>query len=368
MLHTTVHLASDPADAQFKTAVCLHGHTMHSEECPDFLPRYLGQAPGIAQIVASYQRGRTPVDFARAYWTPPLSPASALQLERTQIARMGLRPLVSLTDHDNIEAGMSLQVTMDPRDTPVSVEWTVPYERSILHLGIHNLPPITARAWMAVLSSYTAAPDERRLPGILSELAGIPETLIVLNHPFWLEEGVLEPDHRRALDRVLRECLGWLHAFELNGTRSWKENNRVIELGRAYERPVISGGDRHACEPAACLNLTHASTFAEFASEIRSGKSWVLFLPHYEEPMAVRVLEAAWDILRPYPEYPGRQRWTDRFFYRGVDGIARPLSVVWQDRVPWMLAATTGLLQFTATTPLRQALRLLLAQRGEVLS
>lgn len=351
----------------FRAGVCLHGHTQHSEECLDFLPRYLCQVPGIAQVVNSYRRGSTALDFARAYWTPPLSPASALRLERAQIARLGLAPLVSLTDHDNIEAGMSLQVASDPSQTPVSVEWTVPYERSILHLGIHNLPPAAARSWMSLLAAHTAAPDERTLPAILTELARIPEVLIVLNHPFWLEEGVVEANHARALARVLRECLPWLHAFELNGTRGWKENSRVADLAREHARPLISGGDRHACEPSACINLTNAASFAEFVAEIRSGYSSVFFLPQYQEAMAVRVLEAAWDILRPYPEYPGRERWTDRFFYRGADGIARPLSLLWEDRVPWMLTGAAALLQLSATTQLRQALRLFSAERGEAL-
>lgn len=366
MLHTTVHFAWRDSAGPFQTGVCLHGHTMHSEECLDFLPCYLRQVPGIAQVVRSYQQGPNPVDFSRAYWTPPLSPASALQLERKQIARLGLAPLVSITDHDSIEAGMSLQVAMTPSDTPVSVEWTVPYERSILHLGVHNLPPASARAWISVMAAHTAAPAEHHLPHILAELSKIPDVLIVLNHPFWLEEGVIEIDHRRALGRILRECIDRLHAFELNGTRGWKENARVSELAQRYSRPVISGGDRHACEPSACLNLTNATTFSEFVAEIRAGHSSILFLPHYREPMAIRVLETGRDILRPYPEYPGRERWTDRFFYRGIDGLARRLSAVWQDRVPWMLSAAAGLLQVSANFPLRQALRLLLAQRGEV--
>ncbi len=68
---------------------------MHSEECLSFLPRYLHKMPGISQIVARYQRGPKPaVDFSRAYWTPPLTPASAVHLERTQIANLALRPLV----------------------------------------------------------------------------------------------------------------------------------------------------------------------------------------------------------------------------------------------------------------------------------
>ena len=369
MLRTTVHFAwRDRALLRrFSTGVCLHGHTMHSEECLSFLPRYLRQVPGISQIVAGYERGPRPIDFARAWWTPPLSPASALRLEQGQIAAMGLRPLVSLTDHDNIEAARSLQVTADPREVPVSVEWTVPYERSILHLGIHNLPAASARVWMSDFAAHTATPDKRRLPGLLSDLVRIPETLIVLNHPFWLEEGVEEADHRRALDRVLRECLPWLHAFELNGTRGWKENQAVIELARAYSRPLISGGDRHAGEPAACLNLTNAGTFSEFVSEVRAGHSSPVFMPQYREPMAVRVLEAARDILRPYPEYPGREQWTDRLFYRGDDGIARPLSAIWQDQVPWFLTLAAGLLQLSAATTLRPALRFFLAQRGEIL-
>ncbi len=369
MLYTTVNFAwrDSKAAGRFSTGVCLHGHTMHSEECLNFLPRYLRQVPGIGRIVEGYERGPQAVDFARSWWTPPLSPASALHVEQGQIAAMGLRPLVSLTDHDNIEAGMSLQVAGDRDELPVSVEWTVPYERSILHIGVHNLPPASARSWMPVLAEYTAASQERILPELLSELANIPDVLLVLNHPFWLEEGVEEQDHRRALSRVLRECIDWFHAFELNGTRPWKENAAVIVLSRTHGVPVISGGDRHACEPAACLNLTNASSFPEFVSEIRGGYSSVLFMPHYQELLALRVLEAAGDILRPYPEYPGRECWTDRFFCRGDDGVVRSLAAAWQDRVPWMLSATAGILQLSTASRLRPALRLFLSQRGEIL-
>jgi hypothetical protein len=369
MRHSTIDFAwRNPLPAgRFGTGVCLHGHTMHSEECLNFLPRYLHQVPGISQMVSGYERGPRAVDFSRAWWTPPLSPASALELEQKQIIGMGLRPLISLTDHDNIEAGMSLQVTADPCRVPVSVEWTVPYERSILHLGIHNLPPGSARAWMWAMAAFTAAPSERMLPELLSELARIPDALIVLNHPFWLEEGIGEADHRRALARVLRECIQWLHAFELNGTRGWKENATVIELAEAYSRPLISGGDRHACEPSACVNLTNAGAFAEFVSEIRGGCSSIRFMDHYSEPMALRILESACDILRLYPEYPGRERWTDRFFYRGADGLVRSLSALWQDRAPWMVSAAAGILQMSTATGLRPALRFFLAERGEIL-
>jgi hypothetical protein len=334
---------------------------MHSEECLSFLPRYLHRAPGISQIVKGYERGPASVDFARAWWTPPLTPACALRVERKQIADLNLRALVSLTDHDNIEAGVSLQVAANPEEVPVSVEWTVPYARSIFHIGVHNMP----QASKAALASYTSAPDERQLAGLLSDLARIPDVLIVLNHPFWLEEGVEESDHELALTRLLRECIDWFHAFELNGTRRWRENKKAIELAAAYSRPVISGGDRHACEPSACINLTNAASFSEFVEEIRGGESSLYFMPHYREPMALRILEAARDILRPYPAYPGRERWTDRIFYRGADGIGRKLSAAWQNRVPWMLTGATGFLQFLAAPAFRIALLRLLQERGE---
>ena len=354
--------------AQYSTGVCLHGHTMYSEECLSFLPRYLHRVPGVSQIVSRYQRGPLPaVDFSRAYWTPPLSPTGALQLERAQIAKLGLHPLVSLTDHDNIEAGATLQVAATASEVPVSVEWTVPYHGSIFHLGIHNLPPADAQPWMSAMAAYTARPDENLLRDVLSACAAIPEVLIVLNHPFWLEEGVEEIDHQPALDRILREYVGWFHAFELNGTRTWSENAAVMKLARAHSRPVVSGGDRHACEPAACLNLTNSRSFSEFAAEVRAGYSSVLFLPHYRQPMALRVLEASCEILRAYPDFPGRVRWIDRFFYRTEDGTAQTLAALWENREPWVIRPLSGTLQFLATARVRMALRLLLLGQTEAL-
>jgi hypothetical protein len=360
-----------PALRDFRTGVSLHGHTMHSQECLSFLPRYLHRIPGVSQVTRRYQQplpGAGPaVDFSRAYWTPPLSPAAALQLERGQIEGLGLHSLVSLTDHDDVEAGLALQVTHDRGATPVSVEWTVPYGASILHLGIHNLPACSEREWLAAMGVYTATPNEARLPEMLRALARIPDVLIVLNHPFWLEEGVVADDHERALARFLPQCLEWIHAFELNATRPWRENAATIALARAHGRPPISGGDRHACEPNGNLNLTNAESFPEFVAEIREGNSTLVFMPQYREPLGLRILEAGWDILRRYPEYPGRERWIDRIFYRGEDGAARPLAVLWEDRVPWMLNSATGILQVLAARQLRGAIRLLLTERGEVL-
>jgi hypothetical protein len=355
-----------PPIEEFGTGVCLHGHTMHSRECLSFLPRYARDIPLLGQVARYYERGPRSVDFSRAWWTPPLTPASALKLERDQIIGLGLHPLVSLTDHDDIQAGLTLGITSDPRETPVSVEWTVPYDHAIFHLGVHNIPRTAAGDWMDAMAEYTAAPREETLPDILDEFAATPGALIVLNHPFWREEGVEESEHRAALDRLLRRHARWFDAFELNGTRPWHENAETIQLARAHARPLISGGDRHACEPSACINLTNARTFAAFADEIHGGHSSILFLPQYREPMAQRVLEAVRDILRYYPEYPGREGWSDRIFYQGADGVPRTLAEICNGREPRWLAGIAAMVQFLAGPPLRPAVRLFFPERGEL--
>jgi hypothetical protein len=82
--------------------------------------------------------------------------------------------------------------------------------------------------------------------------------------------------------------------------------------------------------------------------------------------MPLRILQASGDILRRYPEYPGRTQWTDRVFYKGEDGVAKSLSVIWQDRAPWMLMGAAGLVELMATAKLRSAIRVLLMNQGEI--
>jgi hypothetical protein len=89
--------------AHCRTGISLHSHTMHSKE-------YLGRLPG---YIAKFSIGGYFLEreiFAKVCWTPPLSPREADALERRQIERLGLAALVSLTDHDNLEAGKHLRM------------------------------------------------------------------------------------------------------------------------------------------------------------------------------------------------------------------------------------------------------------------
>jgi hypothetical protein len=155
--------------------------------------------------------------------------------------------------------------------------------------------------------------------------------LLVLNHPLWDEKQIGLTEHERALSSLLDFAGDQLHALEVNGLRSFSENRRVMDVGAATGKPVVSGGDRHGCEPNAILNLTEASTFEDFADEVRSSRrSNVMFMRQYRESVKWRTMQTVVDILREYPgNLEGRRTWTQRVYYRHPNGEAVSLSSVW---------------------------------------
>ena len=138
---------------QYRTAVSLHGHTNRSKESLFFLPQLARRFPMLYEALEKECRKSTvPVDFKKAYWTPPLTPMRAYETERNQIEELGLNSLVSLTDHDSIEAPALLRTVAETAQIPVALEWTVPFADTTFHLGIHNLPSISAQAIVADLN------------------------------------------------------------------------------------------------------------------------------------------------------------------------------------------------------------------------
>jgi hypothetical protein len=248
---------------------------MHSREYLGRLPSYIAKFP-IGSYILEREFGRLHLyhgwifDFKKVYWTPPLSPREAHDLERKQIEeRLGRKALVSLSDHDNIEAGLHLRLLEGTRFTPISVEWTVPNGKTEFHLGVHNLPISRAGAWMKEFAEYTAKRNREHLRKVLAGLNDEKNTLVVLNHPYWDAESIGPAEHRRVLREFLEKFLPFLHAIELNGMRSRRENREVLALGEAIDRPVLSGGDRHGCEANAVLNVSQAESFEEFVEEVR---------------------------------------------------------------------------------------------------
>jgi hypothetical protein len=336
MNRSSIYLAWNAGEALngFRTGVSLHSHTSHSRETLDFIPRFLAAVPAGTALLRRYEtryrrlHGRE-LNYYDAWWTPPLGPKEALGLERAQIESLGLHGLVSLSDHDNIEAPLLLSVLSDGRQTPLSVEWTVPWRGTIFHLGIHHIHPRKALAKMAAMAQFTANPLESELGGLLEWLAEDRETLVVFNHPYWDEKGKGQAQHDRMAEEFLVHYRPFLHALELNGLRPWKENRRVLARAAAADLPSISGGDRHTCEPNALLNVTRAATFAEFVDEVRvDGRSTVLVMPQYRESMVGRILAGIGDVMRDNDSHThGWTKWSDRVFYRRAeDGEAAPLG------------------------------------------
>lgn len=331
----------------FRTGVSLHSHTSHSREALDFIPRLAAHWRPVALMLRRYEaRYRRlhgcELDYTAAWWTPPLGPREALEVERRQMERDGLRPLVSITDHDNIEAPLLLRVLEGSREAPIGMEWTVPWNGAEFHLGLHGLPPGSATAMTAEMNRYTQRPEQLRLEALLAWAGQSPESLIVFNHPYWDEKGHGQAFHDRRAEEFVARYGRRLHAIEINGLRPWAENRRALALAEAVGLPAISGGDRHCCEPNATINLTNAESYSEFAEEIRIGRrSTVALMPQYREPLLRRILASIADVMRDNEAHThGWTRWSDRVFFRRHSGQVERLSAVFPEgREPSLVRA-----------------------------
>lgn len=365
-----------------KTGVSLHCHTRHSREMLDFVPRVAEKLPVISRFWERerkryLEREGKKIDFSAAYWTPPLSAREVYDSERQQINDLGLNALVSLTDHDDICAGRQLRADRKnngDRRAPISLEWTVPFEEGFFHLGIHNLPETAAVAMTQDLLDFTFAGkrgsefEKNRLNelfAVLNETAGV---LVVLNHPLWDIGYLGDARHQDLLELFLAGYGGWIHAFEMNGFRSWSENKAVLEMAGALGFPAVSGGDRHGCQPNSIVNLTASATFDEFVEQVRFDKfSQIVLMPRYRQPLMWRQVNSFAEIVRFYPDCePERRQWIGRVYVRLDESGAKPLSHFWKRGGPRRLKWTTRTLCACGSPAICPVFRLL-APRKDVL-
>ena len=368
MASTVSYLWRDQgAPRRFRTGVSLHSHTNQSKETLDFLAnlgaRYAVIRPLLDMMERRSQQKRgLRVNYAAGYWTPPMTPRLAFDLESRQIEELDLEAMVSITDHDNIEAPMLLRTIPSARRIPVSVEWSVPYGGvQDFHLGIHNLPSSRAKQWMQTLQEFTTRPSQERLREILIALNEEPNILVVFNHPMWDLFLIGREKHVFLVNEFLQKYGAWLHALELNGLRNWEENRATRRLAEQWNMVLISGGDRHGVEPNANINLTNASSFTEFVREIRrERRSDVLFMPQYAQPWKHRLLQSTLDAIRDYPDFPqGSRTWDERAFHPDVNGVVRPLCEIWSTgRAPLAIRGVIKAVQLLGKGPLSGGLRL----------
>jgi hypothetical protein len=374
----------------FRTGVSLHSHTSQSAETLDFIAE-LSTDFAILQPLMRWAEARSErcsgirPNYARSYWTPPLTPRLAFDLERTQIEdKLSLAGLVSLSDHDDITAPLLLRSVPSARHIPVSVEWSVPYaspsavpdaKPTAFHLGVHNLPSATATDWITRLNAFTAMNVDARpaslLHDLLNELHALPDVLLIFNHPLWDLYRIGQDKHDVLVNDFLALHGQCIHALELNGLRDWTENRNVQTLAHQWNQLVISGGDRHGIEPNANFNLTHAFTFNDFVHELRRDRiSNVLFMPQYSQPWKHRILQSTLDAIRDYPEFPvGSRTWDERTFHPDATGEVRPLSELWtfvgarsnpacERKAPLMVSTILTIVRLLGAAPISGGLRL----------
>jgi hypothetical protein len=372
MSQSVSYLWREPRAADgFTAGVSLHSHTNQSRETLDFIAELSTDWSLLQPLMRWAERrcqrttGIRP-DYARSYWAPPLTPRLAFDLERTQIEeKLQMPAMVSLTDHDDIQAPMLLRSLASARQIPVSLEWTVPFGATTFHLGIHNLPSATGAEWMRRMEAFTAIPVAERpaklLTEMLAELDELPGVLIVFNHPLWDLYRIGDANHRLLVNDFLAVYGQFCHAVELNGLRHWDENREAAILAAQWNQVLISGGDRHGVEPNANLNLTRARSFTEFVLEVRRDRqSHVLFMPQYAEPWKHRILNSTLAAIRNYPDFPeGSRRWDERVFHPDAEGNSRQLSELWRGgRAPVYLNALLAFVRLLGAAPLSSGLRL----------
>jgi hypothetical protein len=359
-------LSDENATKGFRTAVSLHSHTRHSKESMAFVPHYVSRVPILAHYFRKWtdryrQLHGKEIDFTNGYWTPPCSPHIVYQSEAKQIEQtIGLRAIVSVTDHDDIEASSFLRMIDDSTGVPISFEWTVPFEEGFFHVGVHNLSPKHVTEIMTETASYTRQDSKEKLATLFRMLNESPETLIVLNHPFWDIEFAGAKQHETSFRSFLTQYREWIHALEVNGYRSWRENKRVISAANEFGMVIVSGGDRHGCDANAVLNLTESETLAGFIEEVRRDKrSEIVLMPEYVEPLLARQLKGFADVVRPYPDFPqGQQKWHDRVFFDLRGEEVKPLSHYWpQKGAPKIAKRVVGCLCAVGSHPVEPFLR-----------
>ena len=350
----------------FRRGVSLHSHTNQSHETLDFLANFGNQYPVMRPLLTRLEQRSermhgVRINYAASYWTPPMTPRLAFDLESRQIEKLDLEPMVSITDHDNIKAPMLLRTIASARRIPVSVEWSAPYGEQSFHLGVHNLPSTKATEWMETLTDFTAHPSDGRLTEILRALDEEPNVLVVFNHPMWDLYLIGKERHQFQVNGFLQKNGNYLHALELNGLRNWDENRAVRRLAEQWNMLLISGGDRHGVEPNANLNLTNAVNFTEFVHEIRrEKKSHMLFMPQYAEPWKHRLLQSTIDAVRHYPEFPqGSRTWDERVYHPDANGAVRPLSELWPNgQPPRLMSFLLAMVQLMGAAPVSGGLRM----------
>ena len=166
MSQTVSYLWREPkAAAGFAAGVSLHSHTNQSKETLDFIAE-LSTDWGVLQPLMRWLERRSlkysgiRPDYARSYWTPPLTPRLAFDLERLQIEEKLQMPAMVSHHRPRRHPGADAAALAWIRRGRFRFRWSGPcrFGKGAFHLGIHNLPSATGAEWMRRMEAFTADP------------------------------------------------------------------------------------------------------------------------------------------------------------------------------------------------------------------
>jgi predicted metal-dependent phosphoesterase TrpH len=272
-------------DREFGHAVSLHNHSCHSVEKLAALNHVVRRAfmrPLSGVLQRSFGLGGvTDLNYADVTFNPPYSPEDVYQMEAAAACEWGFNGVhLAITDHDEFAGSLSLMRGRPDLNGRIAIseELSLWFEGHLFHLGICHLPENEVEATHAQIQ---AAARGKRYDELFEILAA-SGCLVILNHPLiaWAPGTRTIP----AMDLLSR--YGWaIHALEVNGMRSRKENNCVLELARQYRKPVVGGGDSHLLVPSSVISLSRAATFKDFIAEVKEGHGVPFVTPNYFAPL-----------------------------------------------------------------------------------
>ena len=272
-------------DSEFTSAVSLHNHSIHSVEKLAALNQvvklgFMRPLSGILQRSFGLA-GVSDLNYAHITFNPPYTPEDVYQIESTAAAHWGFDGVhLTITDHDEFAGSLALLRGRPDLNGRVAIgeEVSMWYQGHLFHLGVSGLPENGIDETHARIQS--AARGQRH--DELFETLAASGCLVVLNHP--LIAWAPGPESIPIKDLLTR--YGWaIHALEVNGMRRREENDRVLELARQWNKPVVGGGDSHLLVASSVVTLSRAASFKDFIAEVKDGRSVPFVTPEYFAPL-----------------------------------------------------------------------------------
>jgi predicted metal-dependent phosphoesterase TrpH len=272
-------------DREFGYAVSLHNHSCHSVEKLAALNQvvklgFMQPLKGILQ--RSFGLGDiTNLNYGEITFNPPYTPENVYQMESAAAAPWGFDGAhFTITDHDEFAGSLALLRERPDLNGRVAIgeELSLWYQGHLFHLGLSGLPEKDIDETHARIQSAARGGRHDELFEILASSG----CLVVLNHPLvaWAPGAKAIP----ITDLLTR--YGWaIHAFEVNGMRRREENDRVLELARQWQKPVVGGGDSHLLVASSIISLSRASSFKDFIAEVKDGHAVPFVTANYFAPL-----------------------------------------------------------------------------------